>query len=353
MTRTQDRQECLAAIQDAIAAGASKAAACMEAGICAKTMGRWLGNADDKRPTALRQTHANALTDEEKACMVATANSPEFASASPAQIVAAQADQGVYIASEASYYRVLKEADQLAHRGKARKASARKPPTTLVAANTGEVWVWDVTWLASVICGAYFRLYTIMDLYSRKIISWEVFVDENAENSEDVLRRAALAENIAAGKTPFLHGDNGAPLKNAHIHAKMLAMGVKPSNSRPRVSNDNAHAEALFRTVKYHPSLPEKPFRSLEDARAWVATFVQWYNHEHRHSALNMVTPDQKHRGLDTELLAKRHALLEEARAKNPRRWIKGKIRNCSPTILTTLNPVNDRKIERELKKAA
>lgn len=299
-----------------------------------------------------RPKPGNSLTAEEKAQIIEICNQPENASKPPAQIVPELASQGIYIASESSFHRVLKEHKQLTHRGKAR-APKKKVKATHTAHNPNEVWVWDITFLAAILAGVYYKLYFIMDLNSRKIVGYEVWEEENAEHSKTLLKRTALSENIATQSTPLiLHGDNGSPLKAGTVQATMLQLGITPSHSRPRVSNDNAHAEALFRTAKYHPTLPEA-FKSLEEARTWSQQFVDWYNNLHQHSALKYVTPAQKHAGEDIEILATRDRVYQEARKKNPNRWIQNKTRDWTPTTETSLNPIDSRKIEKHQKKSA
>lgn len=260
--------------------GATQEKACRESGVSAQTYRRWHGQGADRRPTAVRPKPANALTEAQRAEIVRGANSPGNASKTPAEIVVDLADKETYLASESSFYRVLDE-----HRQKVRRApKAKASPVTHVAAAPRQVWVWDITWLPSKVAGIFFKLYIIMDLYSRKIIAWEVWEEENAAHSEQLLRRAALAENIAVNTLKVvLHGDNGSPLKAGTVLALMYALGVTPSHSRPRLSNANAYAEAFFRTAKYHPTMVPGGFASLEDARQWAASFVRWYNNDHKH----------------------------------------------------------------------
>jgi transposase InsO family protein len=181
----------------------------------------------------------------------------------------------------------------------------------------------------------------MVDIFSRKITSWEVFLAESAYNSRTVLERAVLAERII-DQPLVLHADNGSPFKGATLLEKLHELGITPSFSRPRVSNDNPYSEALFRTCKYRPCYPTDGFATLDNAREWVAGFVQWYNHEHRHSGIRLVTPAQRHAGEDKEVLAKRHVINQAARDANPARW-SGKTRNWTPIGTVSLNP------EREL----
>lgn len=188
----------------------------------------------------------------------------------------------------------------------------------------------------------WFHLYLILDLYSRKIVGWEVHATDHADHAAHLVRRTALAEGIATCLTkPVLHGDNGSTLKATTVLAMLHWLGVQPSYSRPRVSDDNAYAESLFRTAKYRPEFPAKGFADLDEARAWAAGFVQWYNVEHRHSSIGYVSPAQRHAGDDQAILAARHALYTTARERNPARW-SGNTRNWSPIGAVTLNPERD-----------
>ncbi|MEI2419287.1 DDE-type integrase/transposase/recombinase, partial [Arthrospira platensis SPKY2] len=204
------------------------------------------------------------------------------------------ADKEQYIASESSFYRVLHAHHQQHHRGKARAPRKNAEKTSHTASAPNQVWCWDITWLPTHIAGIFFKLYIILDLFSRKIVAAEVWETECAEHSKAILHRAYLAEHIAIADSPLiLHGDNGSPLKAGTVLALMHSLGIQPSTSRPRVSNDNAFAEALFRTTKYHPSMPPNGFLNLTDAREWTDAFVNWYNNTHKHSAIQFVTPVQ------------------------------------------------------------
>ena len=189
--------------------------------------------------------------------------------------------------------------------------------------------------------GAFFYLYLILDLFSRKIVGWEVHAEESALHAAQLFRLAYLREEVD-GAALTLHSDNGAPMKGATMLATLPRLGVVPSFSRPAVSNDNPYSEALFRTVKYTPAYPEGPFASLEAARAWVARFVPWYNEQHRHSAIRFVTPQQRHAGEDHALLAQRHVVYEVARARQPARWSRH-TRDWTPVGSVWLNPPRHR----------
>ena len=176
-----------------------------------------------------------------------------------------------------------------------------------------------------------------MDIFSRKIVGWEVYDRECAEHAATVFHKAHLREGIQA-KDLVLHSDNGAPMKGATMLATLQRLGVVPSFSRPSVSNDNPYSEALFKTLKYRPAFPTKPFEAPEQARVWVHGFVHWYNEEHRHSALKFVTPGQRHRGEDESILHQRGELYTAARNTNLARWSVA-TRNWDRISSVLLNP--------------
>jgi len=199
-----------------------------------------------------------------------------------------------------------------------------------------------MTYLPATVIGRWFHLYLILDLYSRKIVGWEVHADDCADHAVHLVRRTALAEGIAAlTDKPVLHGDNGSTLKATTVLAMLNWLGVKPSYSRPRVSDDNAYAESLFRTAKYRPEFPSKGFETLEAAREWGAAFLHWYNLEHKHSGIRYVSPQLRHTGEYHAILAARHVLYTEAKQRNPARWARltRDWRHIGPA---TLNPERD-----------
>ncbi len=337
----------IAWIDEACVAGARLIPACRLLGISPRTLQRWREEgqvkADGRKEASQQREPANKLCEHERQQILAIANQPEFARMPPSQIVPALADQGHYIASESSFYRVLKQAGQLAHRGKA-KAPRHQRPTPLQASAPNQLWSWDITYLPTTIQGVFFYLYLIMDVYSRKIVGWEVFGSESAEHATWVFRKAHLREAIGT-QALVLHSDNGSPMKGATMLATLQRLGVMPSFSRPSVSNDNPYSEALFKTLKYHPGFPDKPFECLDEARQWVAGFQHWYNEVHRHSALKFVTPGQRHLGKDSVILKQRIALYESAKARRPDRW-SGATRNWQPEEIVYLNPNNSTKKE-------
>lgn len=290
----------------------------------------------DRRTTSVRPTPGNKLSKEEREQILAVANSEEFASLPPSQIVPALTDRGVYLASESSFYRVLKEAEQQHHRGRAKKPSKRLVASHCATA-PNQVWSWDITWLPAQIRGQYYYWYMILDVFSRKIVGHEVHEAESADMASLLMRRASLAEGLA-GRPLVLHSDNGSPMRGATMLATLENLGVAASFSRPRVSNDNPYAESLFRTCKYRPDYPHKPFESLEEAQEWMHKFTRWYNQDHKHSGLKFVTPDQRHSGQATAIMAHREQVYHEAKSRNPGRWTQ-QTRNWKLQDEVWLNP--------------
>lgn len=325
---------------EACAAGARLEAVCARLGLSPRTLQRWQEGGgvkvDGRQAAARERTPANKLSAEERRQILEVANRSEWASLPPSQIVPRLADQGVYIASEASFYRVLREADQRAHRGKA-KAPSHSRPRAWVATGPNQVWTWDITYLASTVMGLFFYLYLILDVFSRKIIGWEVHAEQSSDHAATLFRQAHWRESIGDAEL-VLHSDNGSPMKGATLLATLQRLGVVASFSRPSVSNDNPYSEALFKTCKYRPGFPEQPFESLSQARTWVAGFAQWYNEEHRHSGIRFVTPGERHRGEDQAVLEHRKAVYQAARQAHPERWT-GNIRTWDRPVMVSLNP--------------
>ena len=359
LSSLDQRKELLKHLAQATKDGACHSACARVIGRSARTLTRWkqdlAGPAiGDKRPTAKRPPQANQLTEKERQKIIEICNSPRFASSPPGQIVPALLDENIYLASESTFYRVLADHGLSKHRGRARKPAEIKPRPNYQATTPNSIWAWDITWLPSKVSGLFYKLYFILDLFSRKIVAGEVFAEENAANSATLLKLAHLSEKMATQAHPLvLHGDNGSPLKAATVLGLMHQLEITASHSRPRVSNDNAFAESLFRTTKYHPSYPPDGFESLESARDWANNFLNYYNFEHKHRSLNFVTPDQKHTSKDVEILKKRKKVLEQKRQDNPSRWINKTVRNCSPTKTTNLYPIDNRKLEKQQKQVA
>lgn len=341
MTSVSQRIRYVSWIREANQAGARLRLACDEVGISLRTYKRWYRGGTvtaDKRPEAIRPEPMNKLSEYEQQVILDVCNESRFASLPPTQIVPALLDDGLYYGSESTYYRVLKQHGQLQHRGRSLAPRVAKAPRTFTATGPRQVFCWDITYLPSNVRGQFFYLYMLEDLYSRKIVGWEVYAEESGELAAQLLQRTLLREQCAHSGL-VLHSDNGAPMKAQTMREKAYELGVTTSYNRPRVSNDNAFAESLFRTCKYRPEWPSAGFRSLDAARQWVLKFTRWYNYEHKHSKLRFVTPEQRHTGQDKAILAQRKAVMEAAKAQHSVRWGKRQVRNCTPVGPTTLNP--------------
>ena len=265
------------------------------------------------------------------------ATSVEYRDHSPALIVPLLADKEIFVASESSFYRILKAVNLAAHRSNSRPKTNHKPKP-FIATAPNQVWTWDITYLRSSVRGIFYYLYLIVDIYSRKIVGWDVHETECAELATVLIGSALLTEKIS-GEGLVIHSDNGGPMKGSTLLVMLQWLGIVSSFSRPSVSDDNPFSEALFKTLKYCIAYPSKPFLSLDQAWAWVKEFVRWYNDEHLHSAIKFVTPAARHDGKDVEILAKRKLVYENAKLINPSRW-SGNTRNWDPIREVRLNPL-------------
>ena len=350
MTSAPERDKIMVLVAAAIVSGARQARACDAISLSERTLQRWQGDqgrVGDLRPSRI-QTPKNKLTTLERQRILTVANSDEFGHLPPGQIVPRLADQGQFLGSESSFYRVLKDASQLQHRSASKPSKPRSKPRALSATAPAQIYCWDITYLPSSVRGMYFYLYLFIDLYSRKIVGWQVYDVESSARASEVIRDICEREKIAPGQVT-LHSDNGSPMKGFTMRAMLEQLGVMPSFSRPAVSNDNPFSEALFKTLKYQSSYPSHAFDSLAAARAWVNTFENWYNFEQRHSAIKFVTPAQRHEGIDATLLENRVKVYEAARARNPGRW-SGRTRNWQPILTVHLNP--EKPLHPEINKA-
>jgi len=310
MISLAEREQWLEYFDEAVGLGARKSKAAEIIGISLRTLQRW------RKPETLsvdgrtqrKFTPSHKLSDEERAEILAIANSGEFKDCTPHQIVPILAERGQYIASESSFYRVLREANQLSHRHASRTPRSRSKPKALTATAPNQIYTWDITYLATQVKGQFFYLYLFMDIFSRKIVGWQVYQEESSQHAADVITDICQRECIQREQL-VLHSDNGSPMKGATMLATLQKLGVATSLSRPAVSNDNPYSESLFRTLKYTPKYPSQPFETIAVAREWVSDFVDWYNHQHRHSGIQFVTPAQRHDAKDQAILIQRKAV--------------------------------------------
>lgn len=309
----------VALIDEAVRGGARLEAACELVGLSERTLQRWrTGPMQDQR-RGPKSVSPRALSAAERTRVLEVANAPENRGLTPHEIVPKLADRGVYVASESTFYRVLRAARQIKRRDRTKPPTPRPVPSHEASA-PNRVWTWDITWLRAPVRGSFFKLYLLEDIYSRKIVGWDVHESETSELASALVERTCKAEGVLASGI-VLHADNGAPMKGATLLATMQRLGIVPSFSRPSVSDDNPFVESLFRHLKYCPAYPSTPFQSLEAAREWVAAFVDWYNHRHLHGSIRHVTPASRHAGLDAEILERRKLVYRRARAARPDRW--------------------------------
>ena len=342
MISSSDRKQAVELIQEANRNGARLTYACNELNISVRTYERWTREgtiAHDQRPLAKRPVPKNKLTDQEREKIIETVSKKEFMNLPPSQIVPKLADCSIYIASESSFYRVLREKNMQHHRGRSQVSQKRIPPSHL-ATKPNEVWTWDITWLKGPIKGLFYRLYLIIDLFSRKMVGWEIWESEEARHAEKLIKQTVLKERIQ-GQPLVLHSDNGSPMKAATFQVLLEKLGIQSSYSRPRVSNDNPYSEAAFRTLKYRPEYPNNGFKTIDDARKWTKEFVDWYNDSHLHSGIQFVSPAACHEGRHLAILEKRKQVYEDAKKRHPERWSKG-VRNWTPHQSVALSPFEE-----------
>ena len=339
-----DRRKTIELIETARKNGARLIPACQFLGISTRTHQRWIKQGKecrDRRPEAIRPMPTNKLTQQERQHVLDICHQKENASLPPSQLVPKLADQGQYIASESSFYRILHEANEQHHRGRSQKPRRSPAPEGFCATGPNQVWTWDITWLPTSVRGLFFYLYMIVDVFSRKIVGWEVYDRESSGNAADFVHKAVLAEGCVL-KPLVLHSDNGSSQRGSTLNAKLQSLGIRASFSRPRVSNDNPFSESLFRTCKYRPDYPRDGFETIESARSWVGGFVFWYNDIHRHSAIRFVTPNQRHCGQDIRILECRRGVYQRARRIRPGRW-SGNVRNWDYIDHVWLNPPREK----------
>lgn len=268
--------------------------------------------------------------------MLEVCNEERFCDLTPRNIVPLLADEGRYLASEATMYRILRNQGLLKHRERSKPKEPRKV-APLVATASNQVWCWDITFLRSLIRGQFFKAYVFLDIFDRRIVGGLVSTEESSKLAAQLVKKLCLKENIAHGQLTT-HSDNGSAMRGCTLLGMLESLGVNPSFSRPGVSNDNPYSESNFRTMKYFPDYPRDGFKSMEEAQAWLDRFIVWYNTTHLHSGIKYVTPMQRYHGEDMKIMTSRDAVYKEAQASNPLRW-SGNTRNWNYIHEVHLNP--------------
>jgi putative transposase len=287
-------------------------------------------------PPAPRPTPVNALTETERQRVLDVLRSPEFCDLAPAQVWARLLDDGIWLCSISTMYRLLAIAGENRERRRQRTHPAKKKPE-LIATAPNQVWSWDITKLRGPTRGVHYELFVIIDIYSRYVIAWTVAAAETGELAKEFIDTAITTQGVAHGQLT-LHADRGTSMTSKPVAQLLVDLGVARSHSRPHVSNDNPYSEAGFKTLKYCPAFPGS-FGSIHDARQFCETFFAYYNHEHRHSGIGLHTPASVHYGTATEIRAQRAVTLNAAYAANPDRF---RSRRPTPPQLPITAWIND-----------
>lgn len=287
-------------------------------------------------PPRPRPTPPNALSDDERAAVLAVLRSEKYRDLAVAQVWALLLDDGTYLCSPSTMHRILRQVGEAGDRRRQRRHPANKKPH-LVAYGPNQVWSWDISNLPGPARGVYYSLYAVIDIFSRYIVAWCVATREDAELAKTLIADAIELHDIAPGQLS-VHADRGSAMTSKSVSQLLIDLGVARTHSRPHTSDDNPYIEAVFKTLKYCPAWPGH-FGSLEDARSWCNQFVSYYNHVHRHSALGLHTPASVHYGTAAEIRTMRAEVLDAAYAANPARF---RHRRPQPPPLPTIAWIND-----------
>lgn len=330
----KDRQEAVNLIQDAITEGARLIKCCEVIEISVRTYQRWKsGKVEDYRKGADKMI-PRKLTENEKQEIIYICCSDEFKDSNPYGIFINLLERRKYIASVSSFYRVLKDAELLHHRSNKRPRSKQSVPPEKVATGSNQVWTWDITWLPSKVKGHFYYSYKIIDIWDKNIVGWEIHDTESEEHARNLFQRTLAEQGFP---NVHVHSDNGNPMKGMSLLALLYDLGCKNSFSRPRVSNDNPFIESFVGTMKSSFKYPGR-FKSIEDAREWVAGFIDYYHTKHHHSGIQYFTPQQMRNGEYRKLVSIRNETMLSALSKNPCRW-SGPVRQWKKKHTVYLNP--------------
>ena len=277
-----------------------------------------------------------ALSPAERAEVRAVLNSERFVDCAPREVYATLLDEGVYLCSWSTMYRILREADEVKRRRDQRRQAAYTKPE-LLATRPNQLWSWDITKLKGPTTWSYYYLYVILDVYSRYVVGWLIAERETAELAEAFIAETCAQERIDPNQLT-IHADRGSAMTSKCVAHLLADLGVTKTHSRPHVSDDNPFSEAQFKTVKYHPTFPER-FGSLEDARAWARGFFHWYNVEHHHTGIGLMTPATVHQGQAPVVRAARQATLTAAYQAHPERFVRGEPQPPALPLAVWINP--------------
>lgn len=287
-------------------------------------------------PASTRPKPTHALSSEERMTVRAVLNSDAFVDRAPRQVYAALLDEGQYLCHWRTMYRILHDFAEVRERRRQHQQRVYQKPE-LLAVGPNQVWSWDITKLRGPATWTHFALYTVIDIFSRYVVGWMIAERESAELARQLIATAAASQQIRPEQLT-LHADNGTPMKAKTLALLLSDLGVNKSHSRPYVSDDNPFSEAQFKTLKYHPDYPDR-FGSIQDARLWARAFFGWYNHQHYHSGLNLLTPASVHFGDADPIRRQRQQVLAAAYARHPQRFVQGSPVVKGPPDAVWINP--------------
>ena len=310
-------------------------AACLGLGVARATFARRRSPPPPAAATRRRKS-PRALSTEEHDAVLAVLHADRFVDCAPAAIVAMLLDEGTWLCSTRTMYRLLDEHGEVRERRDQLRHPSYAAPELLATA-PNQVWSWDITKLRGPVKWTYFYLYVILDIFSRYVVGWLVALRENAVLAKKLIAESCARQGIAPGDLS-IHADRGSSMTSKPVAMLLADLGVTKSHSRPYVSDDNPFSESQFKTLKYRPDFPDR-FGSLEDSRAFCRVFFPWYNTEHRHSGIGMLTPEDVHYGRAPEVLAARAAVLSAAHAAHPERFVHGEPKPASLPSAVWINP--------------
>jgi len=298
--------------------------ACAALGLARASYYKFQGKADSPSKPSSRTASPRSLKPPEKNRVLEILHSPRFVDKAPLEIYATLLDEKTYVCSTRTMYRILESANEVKERrNQLRHPQYQKPE--LLAVSPNEVWTWDITKLLGPVKWNYFYLYVILDIFSRYVVGWMVAQRESAKLAERLIEETSTKQGISAGQLT-IHADRGSSMRSKTVALLLADMGITKSHSRPYTSTDNPYSEAQFKTLKYRPEFPKR-FGSIQDARSFCQTFFNWYNNEHRHSGIGLLTPFDVHHGHAQEVYDIRQQALNTAYAAHPERFVRGRPR--------------------------
>jgi putative transposase len=318
---------------------------CQALGLSRATFYRTLAKGREVSPLnsplpAERPPHPRALSPEERQAALDLLHAERFVDQAPAAIYATLLDnEERYLCSIRTMYRILKAENETRER-RLQTSHPKRAKPRVIAAAPNEAWSWDITHLRTIVKGSMLKLYVVLDLYSRYVVGWYLSESESADEARHLIETLAARYGIDPGQL-VIHADNGGPMRGRPLADLLESLGIERSHSRPRTSNDNPYSESQFKTMKYRPTYPSC-FQSIEEARAWCREFFAWYNNEHRHESLGLLTPADVFLGRTDEVLEKRAQVLREAHAAHPERFVKGVPKPKRPAPVVAINPPSE-----------